>query len=147
MSGPSLHKLDAHRSIHDGVVTEGRDLLEVLRQVYEEKHEKHSLLAANALIEHWETRLLAHADSEEEGLYVKYKKEYPKSQEKLTMLKRDHDLLRMLVNETKEIIAEKGVNDMVIDRFTAIYVLAQMHNREEETLLFADEAEVGKQTG
>lgn len=147
MSGPSLNKLHSHRSIHDGVVTEARDLMEVFMKVYEERHEKHALIAAKVLIEHWETRLLAHADSEEEGLYIRCEQEKPKLLEKLTMLKRDHDLLRILVHETKDKLNKKGVNDDVIDRLKAIYVLAQIHNRDEEMILFADEKLTNDKTG
>ncbi|MDU0413820.1 hemerythrin domain-containing protein [Bacillus paralicheniformis] len=135
MSGPSLNKLGSHRSIHDGAVTEGRDLMEVLEQVYGEKHKKHAMIAARALLEHWETRTIAHADSEEEGLYKRKLEENPDISHTLSMLKRDHDLLRILVSDIKEQLDKQGVNDDVIDRFKAIYVLVQIHNRDEESYL------------
>ncbi|KAA6451955.1 hemerythrin domain-containing protein [Bacillus swezeyi] len=135
MSGPSLNKLAAHRSIHDGAVTEGRDLMEVLERVYGEKHKKHAIIAARALLDHWETRTISHADSEEEGLYKRKLEENPDISHTLSMLKRDHDLLRILVKEIKERLDEQGVNDDVIDRFKAIYVLVQIHNRDEEAYL------------
>ncbi|WFA03809.1 hemerythrin domain-containing protein [Bacillus sp. HSf4] len=135
MSGPSLNKLDAHRSIHDGAVTEGRDLMEVLERVYGEKHEKHAMIAAKALLDHWETRTIAHADSEEEGLYKRKLEENPDISHTLSMLKRDHDLLRILVGDIKEKLDKQVVNDDVIDRFKAINVLVQIHNRDEESYL------------
>jgi hypothetical protein len=141
MSGPSLHKHEAHRSIHDGVVTEGRDLLELLIKVQQEKKENHEKLAkltAQALIEHWETRLIAHADSEEEGFYEEKMEKFPDLTKPLTMLKRDHELFRIVVNEIKEILDKDGITDEMIDRFKTIYVLAQIHNREEEGYLFED---------
>lgn len=135
MSGPSLHKLNAHRSIHDGTITEGRDLMGVLMRVYTEKQEKHAMIAANALVEHWETRTIAHASSEEEGFYVRILEENPDLFETIVMLKRDHDLIRILVNEIKETLKVTSVNEDIIDRFKAIYVLVQLHSRDEESLL------------
>lgn len=135
MSGPSLHKLTAHRSIHNGALTEARDLLVVLEQVYKEGHEEHSNIAARTLVEHWETRTIAHADSEEDGFYQKKVEDNPALQEMIIMLKRDHQLFRILINDIKQILDEFGVNDDVIDRFKTIYVLVQIHNRDEETYL------------
>jgi len=139
MSGPSLHKLDAHRSIHDGVVTEGRDLLHLLLKVRREKlenHEKHARMTAEALIEHWETRLIAHADSEEEEFYNEKIKEKPELATPLTMLKRDHDLFRTIIEEIKQKMNQETISDEMIDYFKAIYVLAKIHNQQEEGYLF-----------
>ncbi len=93
------------------------------------------MIAARALLEHWETRTIAHADSEEEGLYKRKLEENPDISHTLSMLKRDHDLLRILVSDIKEELDKQGVNDDVIDRFKAIYVLVQIHNRDEESYL------------
>jgi len=139
MSGPSLHKLDAHRSIHDGVVTEGRDLLNLLLKVRHEKqkdHEKHARMTAEVLIEHWETRLIAHADSEEEKFYEEKIKEKPELAVPLTMLKRDHDLFRTIIDEIKQLMNKDTITDEMVDYFKAIYVLAKIHNQHEEGYLF-----------
>lgn len=135
MSGPSLEKLTSHRSIHNGAVTEGRDLLRVIEKTFREGNLELATIGATALVEHWETRTISHADSEEEGFYVKKLKENPEIELSLARLKRDHDLLRTLVSEIKQLLAEHRVNDEVIDRFKAIYVLVQIHNRDEERLL------------
>lgn len=135
MSGPSLNKLTAHRSIHDGALTEGRDLLRVIDKVFQEGNVEQAKIGADALVEHWETRTIAHADAEEDGFYKKKLKENPDIELTLAMLKRDHDLLRTLVIEIKQLLAEDGINNEVIDRFKAIYVLVQIHNRDEESLL------------
>ncbi|WP_458412830.1 hemerythrin domain-containing protein [Schinkia sp. CFF1] len=139
MSGPSLHKLTAHRSIHNGSLTEARDLLEVLEKVFQEGQMEHALLAARTLVEHWETRTIAHADSEEDGFYQKKIEENPDLQELIIMLKRDHQLFRTLIDDIKQILDEKNeVNHDVIDRFKTIYVLVQIHNRDEETYLLVE---------
>jgi len=136
MSGPSLYKLDAHKSIHDGVVSEGKEILDLLIKVLGENQKEHAKMAAEALVEHWETRLIAHADSEEETFYDDMAKKQPELQEQITKLKRDHDLFRILSNEIKELIGKKDIDDEIIDRFKAIYVLAQIHNQQEEEVLF-----------
>ncbi|SDZ43036.1 Hemerythrin HHE cation binding domain-containing protein [Evansella caseinilytica] len=135
MSGPALRKLHSHKSIHDGAVTEGRDIMTLLEDVYKKKQEKHAKIAAAALIEHWETRILAHADAEEEGLYLDIKKQRPDLQETITKLIRDHELIRILVKETKTMLDDSSVTEEVIDRFKAVYVLVQLHSREEENYL------------
>lgn len=138
MSGPSLHKLHAHRSIHHGALTEARDLLEVLEQLYKEERKNDADLAARTLVEHWETRTIAHADSEEDGFYQKKLAENPGLENIIIMLKRDHQLFRTLVNEIKNLIDTHGVNYDVIDRFKTIYVLVQIHNHDEEKYLLED---------
>ncbi|MCD4838901.1 hemerythrin domain-containing protein [Neobacillus sedimentimangrovi] len=141
MSGPSLFKLDSHRSIHEGVFTEGRDLLDLLLKVLQEKadnYEKHALMAAEALVEHWETRLIAHADSEEEGFYLEKVKQNPDLLEKVTWLKRDHEIFRIIVKEIRELLRDGKITDDIIDRFKAISVLGRIHNEDEETYLFDD---------
>ncbi|HHY73556.1 MAG TPA: hemerythrin domain-containing protein [Bacillus bacterium] len=137
MSGPSLYKRAAHQSIHNGAFTEGQELLEVLEQVFREGQMEHATVAVQALIEHWETRTIAHAESEEDGFYQKKSEENPDLQELIIMLKRDHQLFRDIINDIKQIIDEEGgVNEAVIDRFKTLFVLNEIHNHYEETYLF-----------
>lgn len=135
MSGPSLNKLDAHKSIHDGTLTEGRDLLELLYKFMAENKEKEANLTAEALVEHFETRTLAHASAEEEGFYDQKVKENPKHESTVNMLKRDHDLLRKIHNEIKEILENDGVTNKLIDRFKSFLLINEMHSRDEEAML------------
>ncbi|MGI2275184.1 hypothetical protein ACQ23P_13185, partial [Staphylococcus cohnii] len=67
MAGPSLRKADSHNSIHEASLSEARELTEILSKVINQKHK--ALEVAYVLLEHWEARVLAHADVEEEGLY------------------------------------------------------------------------------
>ncbi|MGM8216450.1 hemerythrin domain-containing protein [Bacillaceae bacterium W0354] len=131
MSGPALHKANHHRQIHEGSLTEGRDLMDVLMIVYKEGHEKHSLIAAKELLDHWESRTIAHADSEDDGLFEDLKKDKPELSDKIAMMKRDHQLLRRLIKDIKQLIDEHGVDDRVIDRFKAFYILMQIHGKDE----------------
>ncbi|MGN7177516.1 hemerythrin domain-containing protein [Cytobacillus sp. SAFR-174] len=136
MAGPALKNHYSHQSIHDGYYTEGRDLTEVLVKLSREGREKECGIAAEALVEHWETRTIAHADSEEEGFYQEVMKDKPDLKEEVIKLIRDHDLLRMLVSDLKERIPRDGVTEEVIDRFKTILLLVDIHNQTEERVLF-----------
>jgi hypothetical protein len=141
MSGPSLYKLDAHRSIHDGVVSEGRELLDLLLKVRQEKaehQERNTRIAAEALVDHWEKRLVAHADSEEENFYQEKVEQNPDLTDAVVGLKRDHELFRIIVREIKGLMDSEGITEGVIDRFKAIGVLAEIHNHEEEKYLLEE---------
>ncbi|MDX8366874.1 hemerythrin domain-containing protein [Cytobacillus sp. IB215665] len=135
MSGPSLRKLDAHQSIHEGAVTEGKELLDMLVKLYKDDQHQYAQTVAKVLVEHWETRTIAHADSEEEGFYVDLLDKNPNLKEPLTMLKRDHDLLRILVTDVKDMLKNEGLTEEVIDHFKAILIVLDIHNHDEEILL------------
>ncbi|GGJ70307.1 hypothetical protein GGR02_002156 [Anoxybacillus voinovskiensis] len=135
MSGPSLRQLDAHRSIHDGAFIEAKHLTDLLEKLYEEKKNDALQEVADTLVEHWEMRVLAHAQSEEEGFYKEKLEGEPQLVEIIAMLKRDHDLLRMIVAEIKQRM-QTEVNRDVLDRFRALLFINEIHSREEERLLF-----------
>ena len=136
MSGPSLKQLHAHRSIHDGAYSEGREMVELLCKLYQDNRLEHARMAADALVEHWETRTLAHAESEEEGFYLEKSRVSPELAEKVLMLKRDHDLMRILVKEIKQFLADDTISENVIDRFKSLFFLVRVHSVEEENSLF-----------
>jgi hypothetical protein len=52
MLGPSLRKLQAHRSIHDGAFAEAKNLTELLEQLYCDERQDHLLEVADAFTEH-----------------------------------------------------------------------------------------------
>src|SRR5690348_7873442 len=101
MSGPALKHWDSHSSIHEAALGEALELTALLRQCIEKKEWVKALEVAYIAIEHWETRTLCHADSEEEGLYVEFMEQFPEVKELIIALKRDHALLRKLVGEIK----------------------------------------------
>ncbi|WP_062106996.1 hemerythrin domain-containing protein [Bacillus niameyensis] len=135
MSGPSLRKLDAHRAIHDGAFMEAQSLTEMLNQLVEEKKEKEALQVADALIEHWEKRVITHADSEEEGLYKEVVEKEPEMQDKINMLTRDHDLLRIIAKKIRESLEKDSVSKEVLDFFASMLVVNEIHSRNEESWL------------
>jgi uncharacterized protein related to proFAR isomerase len=135
MSGPALKQLHAHRSIHDGALSEGKKLTTLLNNLVIEKRDIEAGEVADALIEHWETRTIAHADAEEEGFYKEKVEQDPSLTEVVTMLKRDHAIVRILVDDIKIILAKEGVNEEVLDRFRSVAQIVHIHSREEEKYL------------
>ena len=139
MSGPALRQLSSHQSIHDGYYTEGRDLTELLVSLFNEQRLDDCREVSKALVEHWETRMIAHADAEEEGFYLEVMGKYPELETQLTKLVRDHELLRLVVADVKECIQQEGMTLRVIDLFKGILLLVEIHSREEEKHLFIHE--------
>lgn len=135
MSGPALKQLHAHRSIHDGTLSEGIQLTELLVQLLRENRMEHFRVVAADLVEHWETRTLAHAEAEEEGFYKEVAQQQPDLSETIIMLRRDHDLIRLLVAEVKSSLSEEGESEAIMDRFKAIVQIVRIHSDHEEKYL------------
>ncbi|MBM4763386.1 hemerythrin domain-containing protein [Bacillus sp. B15-48] len=139
MSGPSLRKLDAHHAIHEGAYTEAKNLTEILNQLVMEKKEKEAAEVADALVEHWEMRIIGHADSEEEGFYPEVLNIEPNLSEKIAMLTRDHHILRTLAHEIRISLSKAGPSKEVLDRFSALLLVNEIHSRDEEDFLLGHE--------
>ncbi|QCJ43082.1 hemerythrin domain-containing protein [Bacillus sp. S3] len=139
MSGPSLRKKHSHHSIHDGIYTEARDLTKVLKELAQGNKQENINEICDALIEHWETRTLAHAQSEEEGFFAERLKEQPDLYETIIKLKRDHQILELIVKYIKEHREREGVTDVILPYFEALLVVFELHNHEEENSLFNKE--------
>ncbi|MDT2292215.1 hypothetical protein P7H15_03935 [Paenibacillus larvae] len=86
-------------------------------------------------VEHWEARTLQHASSEEEGLYVEALGIKPELKEVIISLTRDHQLMREIVGEIKELLAQGKVGDELLARFQALIVVDELHNRDEMKML------------
>lgn len=69
MGGPSLRQLHAHHAIHQGGLSGALDKTREVEELLEAKEFQVARQAADHLIEYWETRILSHADAEEEGFY------------------------------------------------------------------------------
>ncbi|AGT31098.1 hypothetical protein M493_03960 [Geobacillus genomosp. 3] len=135
MGGPSLRKLDAHRSIHHGAFAEAKRLTDLLEKLYDERRSEHLAEVADALAEHWEKRVIAHAEAEEEGFYREKAGEGEDLAETVARLKRDHDLMRKLIAEIRERLPEQ-VDGEVLTRFHALLHINRIHSADEESLLF-----------
>lgn len=136
MSGPALRQLHAHRAIHEGGLSGAIIKTEELMKHLRDGEVETANLAADDLIEYWETRVIAHADAEENGFYLEVSEENPSLKEAVIMLTRDHDLLRIIIQDLKELRAEEGLSPAVLQKFYALQIVNEIHSRDEERLLF-----------
>ncbi|GGE50393.1 hypothetical protein GCM10011391_31410 [Pullulanibacillus camelliae] len=135
MSGPALRHKSSHASIHEAALNEARELTELLDELLRKEELDKALETAYVTLEHWETRTLKHAESEEEGLYKEIANASPELQDEITALIRDHALLRELVAQIKELLANEGACKEVVQRFYALIIVDELHNHLEETVL------------
>lgn len=135
MSGPALKQAHSHAAIHEAAYLEAKELTDILQKVVEDEKLDKALELAYVVVEHWETRTLRHATSEEEGLYKEIAQEKPELKDDIVALTRDHDILRLLVGEIKNILNKGKVTDEVIQRFRALALVNLLHNQKEEAIL------------
>ena len=139
MSGPGLNQRDAHHAIHRAAFSEAERLTLLLRQALRAGDQPSALQVAALLIEHWQTRTLRHAEAEETGWYREVLAERPELQSDVIALTRDHELLRILLDEIQGILAARGAAAGVVERFEAMLLLNGIHSREEERRLLGAE--------
>ncbi|MFD2761754.1 hemerythrin domain-containing protein [Lentibacillus juripiscarius] len=135
MAGPALRKVDSHASIHEAALQEARELTNVYANLLKSGETDNALETAFILLEHWETRTLAHADAEEKGLYKEISETSPELHDHIVALTRDHDLLRSLAREINSILEHDGATYSALQRFQALILVDEMHNEEEERIL------------
>lgn len=136
MSGPALTQKSSHQAIHEAALGEARELTALLRKMWWANEASSRLIEmAYLLVEHWETRTLAHADAEENGLYVKAVELHPELKERVGELTSEHDSLRKLVEEIKGILPTSGVNERVLFCFDSLVTVDEQHNEHEENYL------------
>lgn len=135
MSGPALKHWDSHSSIHEAALGEAAELTELYRECLRLKENDKALEVAHITVEHWETRTLQHAKSEEEGLYKEITEKNPEARDTIIALTRDHSLMRHLVEEVKHILAEGEPNEDVLQRFHALILIDVLHNEAEGKLI------------
>lgn len=138
MPGPSLRQLHAHHAIHQGGLSGAIAKTEEMEELLEAKEFEVAHQAAEHLIEYWETRIISHADAEEDGFYQEMAGKNPGLQDAVLRLARDHDLLRIIVQDVKVMLAEEGLTPEVVHQFHALLVVNAVHSRDEERLLFAE---------
>jgi len=135
MSGPALKQWDSHSSIHEAALGEAWEITELLRKCVESNDFVKALDVAYIALEHWESRTLCHADSEEEGLYVEFVEKAPEVKDRVMALKRDHALMRRLAVQIKQLLGEKGSFAEVLKRFDALIIIDLLHNEDEGKLV------------
>ena len=131
MSGPSLKKQDAHASIHDAALEEAKELRGLFSKCLESGDKEKAVQVAEVTIEHWESRTLQHAKSEEEGLYKEMVEENAGLLEVVTQLTRDHNLLRRMVAEMKELLTRNEIDERMTAYMDALLIVDSIHNEDE----------------
>ncbi|WP_301109452.1 hemerythrin domain-containing protein [Sporosarcina sp.] len=137
MSGPALRQLHSHRAIHEGglsgAIMKTEDLVEFLQQNDLEMANR----ACDELLDYWRTRVISHADAEEEGLYKEILTENPELEKEIIQLTRDHDLMRLAVKDIETLREEEqSITAEMMQKFYGLMVVNELHSREEERLLF-----------
>ena len=135
MSGPSLRHKHAHHAIHQGGLSGAITKTDEVEELFAAKEFEVARQAADHLIEYWETRVLSHADAEEEDFYKEVVEQNPHLSETVVKLTRDHDLLRIIATDIKQMLNEEGLTPEVLQQFHALLVINAIHSRDEERLL------------
>ncbi|MCM3702478.1 hemerythrin domain-containing protein [Paenibacillus macerans] len=135
MSGPSLRRADSHGLIHEAALEEAGELAELLERSLRRGERDKAQDIAWIAVEHWESRTLQHAQSEEEGLYLEAVELKPQLRDVIIALTRDHNLMRELVAAIKERLERGEMDEQVLQRFQALILIDQIHNRDEEAMV------------
>lgn len=133
-----MRQLHAHHAIHQGGLSGAVAITEKMEELLREKALEEARKEADHLIEYWETRILSHADAEEEGFYQEILEKNPSLKDNVGKLIHEHNLLRMIVNNIKKAIDEAGLTPEVLQQFHALLVVNSIHSQEEERILFAE---------
>jgi|SRR5699024_52089 len=136
-SGPALKQLTAHRAIHDGAQVQAKNLTADVMQLFHAKEMEECLKAAKSLVQHWEEKVVAHADAEDEGLYQDLLEGDEVPDKGLYILMRDHDLFRKITAQIKDKLEKQGkVTQENIYEFTSLIIINDFHHQGEEETLF-----------
>lgn len=138
MSGPSLRQLHAHHAIHQGALSGALTKTEEVEDLLRAKEFEVARQAADHLLEFWETRIISHADAEEEGFYQDMIQQKPELEKAVIDLTRDHDILRIIAADIKQLLVEEGLSYEVMKQFHALLVVNAIHSREEERMLLQE---------
>ncbi|MEH7119466.1 hemerythrin domain-containing protein [Neobacillus vireti] len=137
MSGPSLRKQDAHTSIHESALYEAKELRMLLHKCLSEGQKEKALKVAEVTIEHWESRTLQHAASEEEGLYKEMVEEHPVLHSLVLQLTRDHDLMRRMVEQMRNLLINDEMDERMLSLLDSLIIVDSIHNEDEMNKLLS----------
>lgn len=134
--GPSLRQRHAHQAIHVGGLAGARSKTEEVESLYASGNLELADQATAELLEYWESRILSHADAEEDGFYQEVVEKNPMLQETVLQLKRDHDLMRIVVKNIHHMRETSGFSKDILHKLYALLEINVVHSQEEERLLF-----------
>ncbi|HLQ96486.1 MAG TPA: hemerythrin domain-containing protein [Pseudogracilibacillus sp.] len=136
-SGPALKQKMSHRAIHDAAQAHAKGITAEVIQLFHANEKEECFKAAKGLVAHWEEKVVAHADAEDEGLYQELLNGEEVADKGLYMLMRDHDLFRKIAAQIKEKLESQGeVTQENIYEFTTLIILNDFHHQGEEETLF-----------
>lgn len=138
MTGPALKQLQSHRAIHEGGLSGAIGKTEMLIDFLQEGDQENAERAANDLVDYWKTRVISHADAEEDGFYQEIVNENPSMEKSIVQLTRDHDLIRIIISDIESLRETDWMSPSVLQKFYALLVVNEIHSREEERLLFIE---------
>lgn len=136
MAGPALKQLFSHHAIHEGGLSGAVQKTEAMMEFLQQGELETANQAADDLIDYWLTRVISHADAEEDGFYQEMVAAKPELKDVISQLIRDHDLLRIIVKDIQELREKENLSPAVLHKFHALIVVNEIHSRDEERLLF-----------
>lgn len=138
--GPSLRQLHAHKQIHDTGLSLAVNMTDELIRTYQNGTEDEIIQGVIALVDFFESRVISHADAEEEadGFYTEAEKNNPELHDKVQQLTRDHDIMRQVVAKIKTQMENEGFSTQIIDYFRSLIIVNEIHSRDEEAFLLKD---------
>lgn len=131
MSGPSLKKQESHSSIHEATLNEVKEIKEIFQKCLDDGEKEKALQVAEIIIELLESRVLKHAEAEEEGLYKEIVEERPELEKMVIQLTRDHDLMRRIVENMKESLQIQIADYRMITLLESLIIIDEIHNEDE----------------
>lgn len=134
--GPSLRQLHAHHAIHEGGIAGAIEKTELYEQLIQKNEQELAGQALEELLDYWETRIISHADAEEDGFYQEVVERKPDLQNTITKLMRDHDLLRIIVKDIRQLREADGLVPEIMKMLESLIIVNEIHSRDEEKFLF-----------
>ncbi|HIW13728.1 MAG TPA: hypothetical protein H9891_11305 [Candidatus Salinicoccus stercoripullorum] len=138
MDNLPLNDYSAHKDLHDEILGGAEEQLESMKTLLNKLEHKELADEMESFIEYVEERVLGHFDEEEtdSGLYDRAVGREPALHDKVQRLKRDHELIRMMVGRMKEELSKDEVDfQKLIDHSVSIILVDELHSRDEENLL------------
>ncbi len=134
MSGPALRSRRWHSLIQNSAIAD-------IEAATEQIMEKMDLGAGDArghvgfLLDLWRSKVLSHAEEEENGLYEEIERARPGSVCRIERVKRDHEILAILVQQIEELNSSTGNIGEILGINSAMLRILELHDRDEEKLL------------
>ena len=131
MSGPALLQHDSHQAIHEAAYEEAKALTELLQSLDSEQFLQHQKVI-DLLLEHWNTRVLAHAKEEEEGLYLTWEATSFLDSSTLQQFVQEHQQMRDTIQSIVAMQEEGTTLQPILMQFLALLAMSQQHSSHEE---------------